>query len=33
VTMPLSQTFCSKKYGSVKDQFVIHCIFNYYEED
>lgn len=33
VTMPLSETFWSKKYGSLKDQFGIHWMFNYYEED
>ena len=33
VTMPLSETFWAKKYGSLKDQFGIHWMFNYYEED
>ncbi|MGM0242183.1 PhnB protein [Enterococcus sp. AZ107] len=33
VTMPLFETFWSKKYGSLKDQFGIHWMFNYYEED
>ena len=33
VTMPLSETFWSKKYGSLKDQFGIHWMFNYYEEN
>lgn len=33
VTMPLSETFWFKKYGSLKDQFGIHWMFNYYEED
>ncbi|BDH64664.1 hypothetical protein WMG_01203 [Enterococcus faecalis EnGen0348] len=33
VTMPLSETFWSEKYGSLKDQFGIHWMFNYYEEN
>lgn len=32
VTMPLSETFWSKKYGSLTDKFEINWMFNHYEE-